>query len=86
LKKEKKYNGKLESTELIRVTLPPIERIQPFQVLRRFFVDSIIGNHVDLLLGLAPTGIPRKRKGIDSTAQCKKEDDALKKLSSILMP
>jgi hypothetical protein len=45
-----------------------------------------MGIHVALLLGLAPTGIPRKRKGIDSTAQCKKEDDALKKFSSILIP
>jgi hypothetical protein len=70
----------------MRVTLPPIDRIRPFQVLRRFFIDSIIGTQVDLLLGLAPTGIPRKRKGIDSTAQCKKDDEALKKLSSILIP
>jgi hypothetical protein len=62
-----------------------MDKIRPFQVLRRFFIDSIIGIHVALLLGLAPTGIPRKRKGIDSTAQCKKEDDALKKLSTTIL-
>jgi hypothetical protein len=54
-------------------------------MLSLFFIDSIIGIQVALLLGSAPTGIPRNRKGIDSTAQCKKDDDALKKLSSRLM-
>jgi hypothetical protein len=65
----------------MRVTRPLIDNIRPFQVLRRFFIDSIIGSQVDLLFGFAPTGIPRNRKGMDSTAQCKKDDDALKKLS-----
>jgi hypothetical protein len=56
----------------MRITLPPIDKIRPFQVLRHFFMDSIIGSHMDLLLGLAPTGIPRKQKGIDSMTQYKK--------------
>jgi hypothetical protein len=47
---------------------------------------SIIGAQVPFLLGLAPIGIPRNRKGIESTSQCKKDDDALKKLSSRLIP
>jgi hypothetical protein len=46
----------------------------------------MIGNQVDFLLGFAPTGIPRKRKGIESTPQYKKKEDARKNLSSRFMP
>jgi hypothetical protein len=49
-------------------------------------MESKIGVHVVLLLGLAPTGIPRKRKGIESTSQFRNDDEARKKLSSRLIP
>jgi hypothetical protein len=86
LKKEKKYNGKLERMELIRVTLAPIDNKRPFQLPSLFFIEFKIGSQVDLLRGLAPTGMPRKQKGIDSTPQCKKDDEALKNLSSRFLP
>jgi hypothetical protein len=41
-------------------------------------MESKIGDQVALLLGLAPTGMPRNRKGINSTPQCKKDDEAHK--------
>jgi hypothetical protein len=41
---------------------------------------------VDILLGLAPYGNPRKQKGIDSTPQCKKDEEALKNLFSRFIP
>jgi hypothetical protein len=86
LKKEKKYSGKLERTELMRVTLAPIDKRRPFQEHNLFFIDSKMGDQVILLLGLAPTGMPRKRKGIDSTPQCKNDEDALINRSSRFIP
>jgi hypothetical protein len=86
LKKEKKYRGRLDNTELMRVTLPPMERLLPFHKPSLFFKDSKMGDQVALRLGLAPTGIPRNRKGIESTSQCKNDDEARKKLSSRLTP
>jgi hypothetical protein len=41
---------------------------------------------VDILLELAPTSNPRKQKGIDSTPQCKKDEEALKNLFSRFIP
>jgi hypothetical protein len=70
----------------MRETLPPIDKFLPFQTQSLLFIDSMIGNQVDFLLGFAPTEIPRKRKGIESTPQCKKEEDARKNLSSRFMP
>jgi hypothetical protein len=70
----------------VRVTLPPIERLRLFQAQSLFFKESIIGDLVALRLGLAPTRIPRKRKGIESTSECKKDEEARRKLSSRLTP
>jgi hypothetical protein len=86
LKKEKKYSGRLERTELMRVTLAPIDKRRSFQVQSLFFVESKISNQVDILLELAPTSNPRKQKGIDSTPQCKKDEEALKNLFSRFIP
>jgi hypothetical protein len=55
LKKEKKYRGKLDNTELISVTLPPIDKFRHFQLVRRFFIESTIGFQVIFLLGLVMT-------------------------------
>jgi hypothetical protein len=81
LKKEKKYNGKLERMELIRVTLAPIDNKRPFQLPSLFFIEFKIGSQVDLLRAK-----PRKWKGVDSTLQCKKDEEALKNLSSRFLP
>jgi hypothetical protein len=45
-----------------------------------------IGLQVPHLLGFAPTGIPKKRKGIESILQERKLEAALIKLSSTLIP
>jgi hypothetical protein len=49
-------------------------------------MESKIGIQVDLLLGLAPTGKSRKQEGMESTPQCRKDEEALKNLSSRLIP
>jgi hypothetical protein len=63
-----------------------MESWRPFQALRLFLMESKIGDQVALLLGLAPTEIPRNQKGINFTPQCKKENKARKKPSSRLIP
>jgi hypothetical protein len=66
----------------MRVTLAHIDKRRPFRVQSIFSRESKIGSQVDIFLGLAPYGNPRKQKGIDSTPQCKKDEEALKNLSS----
>jgi hypothetical protein len=68
------------------VTHLPIERLWPFYLSRNLLIDSTIGFHVIFLCGFAPTGIPKKRKGIQSTSQWRKTEVAHKKFSSRLMP
>jgi hypothetical protein len=68
LKKEKKYKCKLERTELMRVTHPPIERFMSSTYLDAFSLISQWDFHITFLLRLTSTEISKKRKGIESTS------------------
>ncbi|KAG4918614.1 hypothetical protein GLYMA_20G104800v4 [Glycine max] len=59
LKKEKKYRGMDVSTDLINVTLPPMEMC--FCCHFASFLSHLwmMGSHIRPLLGFAPNGIPR---------------------------
>ena len=81
--KEKKYRGKLERTELISVTFPPMDRLRPLQQDNLALIESTTGFQVDLRRGLAPTGTPKNLKGIKVIQQERKIDADSRKPSLI---
>ncbi|GKV21706.1 hypothetical protein SLEP1_g31659 [Rubroshorea leprosula] len=73
-KKDIRNTGKLDSTELMTVILPPMDKSQPFQHDNFLLNFSIKGFHVVHLLRLAPNGMPKYLDGNEPTLQFKRYD------------
>lgn len=71
---------------MINVNLPPMESCLLLQLDNLALMLSIIGCHVPIRLGLAPTGMPRNLKGIEPMLHAKNWDIPSITLSSILIP
>src|SRR4051812_25955745 len=76
LKKESVKIGMEFKTELIKVTLPPIEMFLPFHEESRLLTLLTTSNHTFFLLGLSPTMIPRNLKGATPFLQERKVNAA----------
>lgn len=72
--------------ELIRVTLPPMERFLQFYAESFFCIIVTTGFQVARCRGFAPIGKPRKLKGMHSVLQERKDDAASRNLSLRLIP
>jgi hypothetical protein len=69
--KERKYVGRLERVFFIRVTLPPFDRYNRFQLASRLSILPTTSSQLDLALKGAPNGSLRYFKGREETPQPK---------------
>jgi hypothetical protein len=70
-KRERKYVGRLERVLFIRVTLPPFDKYNRFQLTSRLSTLPTTSSQLDLVLKGAPNGRPRYFKGREETPQPK---------------
>jgi len=70
-KGERKYVGRLERVLFIRVTLPPFDRYNHFQLANRLSILPTTSSQQDLTLKGAPNGRPRYFIGREETPQPK---------------
>jgi hypothetical protein len=70
-KRDRKYVGRLERVLFIRVTLPPFDKYNRFQLANRLSILPTTSSQLDLVLKGAPNGRPRYFEGGEKTPQPK---------------